>query len=129
MAHKITIRPDSKHDREKFLTACTCGVEGRFLTLDEAKQFAQTHVQHYGLLQSDIVVLDKPLPTPGLPGQPKAAVLGAWTGPERRKQAQKISFADRRLVNAKPSSVPPYVKGGAVSSAPSQDPPPYVRQR
>ena len=91
VAHKITIRPDSKHDREKFLMACSCGVEGRFLTQDEAKQYAQVHMAHYGLAQDCLTVLDSP------EGQQKAV------------------------------SIPPYAKGGAVASAPSQVPP-YVKK-
>jgi hypothetical protein len=125
VGHKITIRPDAKHDREKFLTACTCGTEGRFVTLDEAKQYAQIHCGHYGLDPAKcITILDTPYVVPGLPGQPKAAAPFAYPGPERRKAIKPIQFADRRSVPCYGSSgLPPYAKGGAASSAPSQAPP------
>ena len=128
VGHKITISPDAKHDREKFLTACTCGTEGRFVTLDEAKQYAQIHCGHYGLDPTKcITVLDTPYVVPGLPGQPKAAAPFAYPGPERRKAVKPIQFADRRLPNqAHVGALPPYAKGGAASSAPSQARPPYA---
>jgi hypothetical protein len=105
VAHKITIKPDGKHDREKFLTACTCGTEGRFVTLDEAKAYAQVHCGHYGLDPAKcITISEEPYVAPGLPQYQKPAPA-------------KVDAA----------APPPYAKGGAASSASSQAPPPYVK--
>jgi hypothetical protein len=73
--HKMTISPDSKHIREKFLMACTCGTEGRFVTQDEAKAYASMHATHYGIPLDDLVISDKPTVYPGAAPVAPAGVL------------------------------------------------------
>jgi hypothetical protein len=104
VAHAITIRPDGKHDTDKFLTACTCGTEGRFPTMEEAKQYAELHRSNYRLPVDSIKVLDTPYVVPGLSPQP--AMAGKVGEPK----------------SGAPPAPPPYKPGGAaqMTPAPSQ---------
>ena len=38
--------PDSKHTKHKFLAACQCGTEGRFVTEQEAKDWMAKHLEN-----------------------------------------------------------------------------------
>lgn len=74
--HKMTISPDSKHIREKFLMACTCGTEGRFVTQAEAKAYASMHATHYGIPLDELLISDKPTVYPSAAPVAPASVLG-----------------------------------------------------